>query len=61
MNPFVKSAITFVVVFVAAIAYTYVSDTVIGQEVFHVDLAVALGAAAGGAVIMLVHDLTKDE
>ncbi len=61
MNPYMKAAITFAVVFVAALAYSYICDVMIGGEVFHVDLAVALGAAAGGAVIMLVHDLTKDE
>ncbi len=60
MNAFVKSGITLVVLFLLVMAYTYVYDVMFMHQGFVLDLAWAMGVSGGGAVIMLVHELTKE-
>ena len=61
MNVFVKSGIAFVVLFLLVMAYTYVHDVMFMHQGFVLDLAWAMGVSAGGAVMILVHDLTKGD
>ena len=61
LNPFVKSALAFVALFAAVALVTFVSDVLVQHVAFRLDLAWAMGVAAGGAVILLVRELTANE
>lgn len=41
--------------------FTFVSDVLVQHVAFSLDLAWAIGVAAGGAVILLVRELTANE
>ena len=61
MNPFAKSALAFVVLFAVFAAGDFVLDTLVRHEAFGLDLAWTLGVSAGGAVVLLVRELTSED
>lgn len=61
LNPFVKSALAFVVLFAGVVVVTFVRDVLVQHAAFSLDLAWAIGVAAGGAVILLVRELTAND
>lgn len=61
MNPFVKSVLVFVILFAAGMVASVVFDSLASQGSLRLDLSQVLGVSAGGAVIVLVRDLTKED
>ena len=61
LNPFAQAALAFVVLFCLVTATTFVIDVGVRHEAFTLDLAFALGVSAGGAVLLLVKELTDDK
>lgn len=61
MNPYIKSIVTFFTLFVLMIVGSFFLQTFVRHEPFALDLAWTLGVSAAAGVLMLVHELTRDD
>lgn len=61
MNPFIKCALTFLILFVATTGAMFVYQTFIQHVPFVLDIAWVMGISAGFSILLLVRDLTSED